>query len=195
MSKLNPFAHFFGLSPRGAKASEEEDDKDKAKRSAGPIDDDELDQENAKGKRADDDKSDPKDDDEKDDKEDGPDSKKGKKAKGKKADDDQPDSDAEKEDEDKAPEAVRADRERGAAIMAYGLKNGCAEQAAVLAFDTNMSRSSALNLLKVGGSKASGGGLSTRMSGLNHAQVGPEASGELPPGTSAMAAGIIKAGQ
>lgn len=183
------FAHLVGLATRAAKASD--DDDDQARRAEGPMDDDPADQQNAKGKKADDDKPDEKAEDEDDDQ-----PPEGKKAK--KADDDKPDENAEDEDDD-TPQAVRADRQRCAAIVAYGLANGCAEQAGVLAFNSNMSKNAALNVLKAGGGRsaqAPAASLNRRMEQLNHAQVGPEGSGgKLPPGMSAIAAGIIKAGQ
>jgi hypothetical protein len=178
-----------GLATRAAKA----EDDDQARRAEGPMDDDPADQQNAKGKKAegdDDDDMNPEGDDDDDTEP------KGKKAK--KAEDDTLDENAE-EDEDDTPKAVRADRQRCAAIVAYGLANGCAEQAGVLAFNSNMSKNAALNVLKAGGGRsaqAPAASLNRRMQQLNHAQVGPEGSGgKLPPGMSTIAAGIIKAGQ
>jgi hypothetical protein len=187
------FAHLLGLAKRAAKASD--DDDDQARRAEGPLDDDPADQQNAKGRKAegdDDDDLNPEGED--DDAE-----PKGKKAKGKKADDDEKPDESAEEDDDDAPKAVRADRQRCAAIMAFGLAHGCAEQAGVLAFETNMGKKAALNVLKAGGSRstqAPAASLGNRMSKLNHAQVGPEGGGgQLPPGMSTIAAGIIKAGQ
>lgn len=193
MSKTYSFAHLIGLATRASKASE---DDDNASRAEGPLEDDPNDQQNAKGKKADgDDDMDP---DSEDDDETDPKGKKAKRAR--RADDeDKPDESAEDEDdEDKAPQAVRADRQRCAAIMAYGIANGCAEQAGVLAFESNMGKSAALNVLKAGGhstKKAPAASLNDRMRQMNHAQVGPGASASLPAGMSVVAAGIIKAGQ
>ena len=191
MSKLIPFAHLLGMAKRASKA----EDDDSARRAEGPLEDDPTDQQNAKGKKADgDDDMDP---DSEDDDETDPKSKKAKKAR--RADDDEkPDEDAEDEDdEDKAPQAVRADRQRGAAIMAYGIANGCAEQAGVLAFESNLSKSAALKVLKAGGhsTRAPAASLNGRMRQMTHAQVGTGAESTLPAGMSSIAAGIIKAGK
>ena len=199
MSKLQSFAHFLGLATGAARAAEDDEDKPKGKRAEGPMEDDPAEEENAKGKRADgDDDLDPDAEDE-DDEDKEP---KGKKAKGKRAekDDDQDDADAEDEDDDKkATKAVRADRQRSAAIMAYGVAHGCAEQAGALAFDSNVSRATAINVMKAGagsaGKKSSASRIDQRMSAIKVHQVGPDASQDLPAGVSAIAAGIIKAGQ
>lgn len=192
MSKTYSFAHLIGLATRASKASE---DDDSARRAEGPLEDDPNDQQNAKGKKADgDDDMDP-------DSEDDDTDTKGKKAKkaGRADDDEKPDENAEEEDdEDKTPQAVRADRQRCAAIMAYGIANGCAEQAGVLAFESNMGKSAALNVLKAGGhstKKAPAASLNDRMRQMNHAQVGPGGESSLPAGMSSIAAGIIKAGK
>jgi hypothetical protein len=191
VSKLIPFAHLLGMAKRASKA----EDDDSARRAEGPLEDDPTDQQNAKGKKADSD--DDMDPDSEDDDETAPKGKKAKKA-GRADDDEKPDEDAEDEDdEDKTPKAVRADRQRGAAIMAYGLANGCAEQAGVLAFESNMSKSAALNVLKAGGhsTKAPAASLNGRMRQMTHAQVGTSAESTLPAGMSSIAAGIIKAGK
>ena len=190
MSKSYSFAHLIGLATRGAKASED-DDKGDARRAEGPLEDNPGDEENAKGKKADgDDDLDPDaDEDEKEPK--------GKKAK--KAEDPDKDPDAEDEDNKESAKAVRADRQRCAAIIAFGMANGCAEQAGALAFDTNLGKTAAINVLKAGGSRGGrtpAAALDRRMAALNVPQVGPEASGgQLPAGMSSVAAGIIKAGQ
>jgi len=201
VSKLSSFAHLLGLAARGARASSE-DDKPDGRRAEGPFDDDPGDEENAKGKRAEDDDLDPDaEEDEGDESDDTPKGKKAKKAKGRRAEgDDDGDPEAEEEDGDEeTPKAVRADRSRCAAIVAYGLAHGCAEQAGALAFDTNLGKKAAINVLKAGGqrgAKAPAASLGGRMANLNFAQVGPEANGgELPKGMSAVAAAIIKAGQ
>ncbi|MBC8984024.1 hypothetical protein IAI52_27645 [Pseudomonas lurida] len=191
MSKLLPFSHLLGLAKRASKA----EDDDNARRAEGPLEDDPTDEQNAKGKKADgDDDMDP---DSEDEDETDPKGKKAKKAR-RADDDDKPDESAEEEsDEDKAPQAVRADRQRCAAIMAYGIANGCAEQAGVLAFESNMGKAAALNVLKAGGHsvKAPAASLNDRMRQMNHAQVGPGGESSLPAGMSSIAAGIIKAGK
>lgn len=193
-TKTMSFAHLLGLAKRAAKASDGDDDQ--ARRAEGPLDDDPADQQNAKGRKAEGDDDDDLNPEGEDDDDAEP---KGKKAKGKKADDDEKPDESAEEDDDDAPKAVRADRQRCAAIMAFGLAHGCAEQAGVLAFETNMGKKAALNVLKAGGSRstqAPAASLGNRMSKLNHAQVGPEGGGgQLPPGMSTVAAGIIKAGQ
>lgn len=82
------------------------------------------------------------------------------------------DGDPEKKEKE---EAVKDERQRCARIIAYGVKNNCVAQAAVLAFDVGLTASQAISTMKAaafdgGGTHASnGGGLGSRMAGVkNH---------------------------
>lgn len=154
-----PFASFFGLGrAKGARAEgdEEKDEKDaKGSRAEGDEKDGDDDKD-AKGSRA-------EGDDNKDDKD-------AKGAKGARGDDDGDDADAEDEEDDdaaksedgddndgdeekdtKSKKAAKAERTRGARIMSAGFRLGRAQEAAVLAFDTGLSSSAAISILKAQG--------------------------------------------
>lgn len=213
MSLSKTWSHLLGIPSRSLRASKAEDD--------GPIvedynNDDPLDQQyvdddeddkkakgrKAKGKRAeDDDDADAEDDDDKPDAEDD-DEKPAANARGKKAkraEDDDDDAGAEDDEDDKKPSAARAaERERCARIMAYGMNHGMERQAFALAFDSNVSRATAVTVLKANKAatpKTAGISLGHSMASLGIRQVAPEASRELPAGADAAAAMIIKAGQ
>lgn len=153
MSKFT-FAHLIG---RKAKATEEDDKKTRK----------------AKGRRAEDDdeeENDENDDPESEDQDDEKEGRKAKKAKSKKAEDDDEDPDAEDDDEDPDAEdddedpdteddednkdvkkGRRAERKRCARI--FGSKAAAArpDMAAHLAFNTNLSSSEAISILKAMG--------------------------------------------
>ena len=76
--------------------------------------------------------------------------------------DDGDNPDEKKDDEAKA---VKAERARCAKIVAHGLKNNCAFQAATLAFDTGLSANEAIATMKASqlDGRAAGGGLGSRM--------------------------------
>lgn len=203
-----PFAHLMGLATAQGRAkgkvtgrrAEEDDDREaeeeedaepksrKAKGKGGRAEDDDA-KPDAEG-----DDPDAKDDEDEDEDEDPP---KSRKAKGKRAAEDEDDERAE-EDDTAARRAVKADRQRCAAIVAHGFANGCAEQACVFAFDTNMSKSAAINALTAGskaGGKAKGSSLAERMDAARVKPVGSDGGGDAPAGMSANAAAIIRAAE
>lgn len=216
MSVAKTFSHLLGLPRRirGAKAGDDgpivEDYNNDD-----PLDqqyaDDEDDDKKAKGKKArgqraedDDDKPDADDDGDDADAEDDdekPDAKaRGNKAKGKRAEDDDVDAEDDDDGDEKKPSASRAaERERCARILAYGMNHGMERQAFALAFDSNVSRATAITVLKANKAAApkvaAGMSLASSMASLGVRQVAPEGSRELPPGADAAAAMIIKAGQ
>lgn len=207
MSKLREFAHLLGIGSVRASA----DDTEENAESQDFLDENPDDEENAeddekdtkarkaKGRRAD------KDKDEEPEAEDDEKDTKARKAKGsRRAEDEENDPEAEESDKDEKAKAVQADRSRCAQIMAFGLKNGCAHQAFVMAFDSNMSVRSAKVALGVGGKSAaanfapggaSNAGLSQRMASLQTPKVSNTAAAELPEGMSPLAAQIIAAGK
>lgn len=216
MSEPYSFAHLIGLATRAA--SPKKKTAAKGSRAASPVEEDPTDQQYADGDgpdedAEDDDEADPKakkaksaraddgDDDGADDadaEDDDETEPKTKKAKGARAESDDDSDGADAEDEDDAPKAVRADRKRCAAIIAYGVANGCIEQAGTLAFNTNMGKSAAITVLQAGasrGGKNAQGSLGRRMASVSVPNAGVEGSAQLPKGVSAVAAGIIKAGQ
>lgn len=113
-------------------------------------------------------------------------SKKAKKAKAKAEDDDDgekvedDDESAEDGDDDgKEKAAVIRERTRCARIIAHGIKAGCVEQAGVLAFDSNLTASTAINTLKAmgaSGGKNVAGNLSSMMSMTKNPDVGTDAA-------------------
>lgn len=154
MSKFNPFAHLMG---NKAKATEEDDEKTRKAKGRRAEDDD--DEENAEN-------DDPESEDQDEEKE----GRKAKKAKSKKAEDDDEDPNAENDDENAegddedaeddednkdVKKGRRAERKRCARI--FGSKAAAArpDMAAHLAFNTRMSSSEAISILKaMGGSLA-----------------------------------------
>lgn len=155
------FAHLFGIGPmRGkkARAEDEEDEREKGSRAEDDQDDDEdeesdkTDKKSRKAKRAKagedagDDEGDDEDQDEEDDQKD-----KGKKSKRAKADDD--DADAEDDDEEMhgksaAAGARRRERARCAEIFGSRYASRNPVLAANLAFNTTMTRTQAINVLR-----------------------------------------------
>lgn len=99
------------------------------------------------------------------------------------------------DEEDVDDEARRAERARCAEIIAYGVANGCVRQAAVFAFDTNMSARVSIANMKA--TRADGKqGLGARMSEVKVAAVG--VSGGAAPSPSdpkAVADAIIRSAQ
>jgi len=92
------------------------------------------------------------------------------------------DPDAEEDgDGDEKPNAKAArasERNRCARIIAYGVKAGNVHQAAVFAFDTNLTASQAISAMNAAKMAApSGGGLGSRMQGVPNYQVGTNAGG------------------
>jgi len=202
-----PFAHLMGLAPAASHAKKARSEEDDREREA-EDDEDEPKGRKAKGKRAEDERdekdearaedADEEEGGDADEDEDG-DEPKSRKAKGKcarRAEDD--DDDPEAADDDDEAKAIRgAERARCAAIVAFGLKNGCAEQACVFAFDTSLTQAAAINALSA--AQAAGGGrrpqsLAERMNSAQVKPVGAEGGGDAPAGMSKAAAGIIRAG-
>lgn len=128
-------------------------------------------------------------------------------ARGKRAEDEDDDADAEDEDDDADAEdeddgksakairrrAIKAERERCARIIAHGIKTGNVEQAAALAFDSNLSPKAAAGVLGLAQASKPGQTLASRMQGVNVPSAGLGDSGK-PAGMSDMAAAIIAAG-
>ncbi|MHA6236890.1 hypothetical protein [Pseudomonas fluorescens group sp. PF-69] len=218
MSVSKTWSHLLGLPLRSLRASKADDDGPIVEdyNNDDPLDqqyaDDEDDDKKARGKKArgkraedDDDKPDAEDDDDDvdadDDDEKKPDAKaRGKSAKGKRAEDDDVDAEDDDEDDEKKPSAARAsERARCARIMAYGMNHGMARQAFALAFDSNVTRATAITVLKANKAaspKTAGRtSLGHSMASLGIHQVAPEGSRELPAGADTAAAMIIKAGQ
>lgn len=165
----------------------------------------------SKARRAEDDADDADAEDEDPDAEDEDETPRSRKAKGrargKRAAEDEDDADAEDEDDDPAAEdeddgksakairrrAVKAERERCARIIAHGIKTGNVEQAAALAFDSNLSPKAAAGVLGLAQASKPGQTLASRMQGVNVPSAGLGDSGK-PAGMSDMAAAIIAAG-
>lgn len=88
------------------------------------------------------------------------------------------DGDPEKKEKE---EAVKDERQRCARIIAYGVKNNCVAQAAVLAFDAGLSPSQAISTMKAASldGRGASGGLGGRMAGVASPSLGaaPQARG------------------
>jgi len=216
VSRSKTWSHLLGLPRRirGAKSDDDDAPVVDDYNNDDPLDEqyaeEEDDDKKPRGKKAkraedDDDKPDAEDDDA--DADDDDDDKKpsararGKKAKRAEDGDDKPDAEDD-EDDDKKPSAARAsERERCARIMAYGMNHGMGQQAFALAFDSNISRATAVSVLKANKAfapkqaPAAGQTFGQAMAGLNVHQVAPDGSRERPAGVDAAAAMIIKAGQ
>ena len=213
MSGYKSFAHLLGLgrgkAARGAKASGDdpitedynspdptveqyaEDDEDdtkarKAKKNARRAEDDDDDAD------AEDDKPDAEDDDEDDAK-----ARKARKArKATRAEDDDPNAEDDEDDSQSAKairrSAVKAERERCARIIAHGIKCGNVEQAAALAFDSNMTPGAAAGVLGLAKASAPGNSLAGRMDRVKTPNAGM-GDADQSGGMSPMAAAIIAA--
>lgn len=212
MSGYKSFAHLLGLGRgKAAKASGDdpitedyntpdpadeqyaEDDEDDAKaRKARKARRAENDDDEA---GAEDDKPDADDEDEDDAK-----ARKARKArKATRAEDDDDEADAEDDDDGKSAKAIRrsavkAERERGARIIAHGIKCGNVEQAAALAFDSNMTPSAAAAVLGLAKGAAAPGktNLASRMDRVQTPNAGM-GDADQSGGMSPMAAAIIAA--
>lgn len=92
----------------------------------------------------------------------------------------EPDPDAEEDEDDEKPNAKAArasERKRCARIIAHGVKAGNVHQAAVFAFDTNLTASQAISAMNAAKMAAPSGGLGGRMQGVPNYQVGTNAGG------------------
>ncbi|MBO9647367.1 MAG: hypothetical protein J7605_02570 [Variovorax sp.] len=177
------FAHLLGLP--SAAAAKAEDDEEKDRESKAEDDDDkqregESDEDYAKRMEEKDD-DERAEDDEKDEPEQG----------GKRAD-----------DEDDGSSARRAERSRCAAIIAFGIKNGCVRQAGVFAFDTDLSDKQAIAALTASGiDNKRGSSLASRMADMRVPNVGADGGGSGNGSTDAASAAkatadlIIRAGK
>ncbi|MCR4532464.1 hypothetical protein [Acinetobacter venetianus] len=87
------------------------------------------------------------------------------------------DPEAEDEKDDEKAKAIRAsERKRCARIIANGIKAGNVHQAAVFAFDTNLTASQAISAMSAAKMDApSGGGLGRRMQGVQNHNIGGNA--------------------
>lgn len=143
------FAQMLGLRPKSKRAEDENENKDKQGRRA---EDDENKEKDAKGGRAEDDDQNEDDvgtngeraEDDEDDS-----------AKGSRADDEENDDaedDGDDKKDDKAKKAARAERRRCARIISHGIKCGNVQQAGVFAFDTGMSSAAAIAALNAAAS-------------------------------------------
>ena len=210
MAAALPFAHLLGMAPRAAKADDDSDDdsaqhadesdEDYAKRME-DEDDEDFDK---KGAKAADDEDGDGDDDNKEskskakskaaadegdddvDKEDDTD-KKGKKAKK-----------AEEPEDDKQKAARASERARCAAIFKCDAAGVRPDVAAHLAFETDMSASAAVSMLKTvaAGGTAKPAGLASRMSSVKAYNVGADSAAAPAAGSSGDAAArIIAAGK
>lgn len=85
--------------------------------------------------------------------------------------------DAEDEKDDEKAKAIRAsERKRCARIIANGINAGNVHQAAVFAFDTNLTASQAISAMSAAKMDApSGGGLGRRMQGVQNHNIGSNA--------------------
>ncbi|WP_175795959.1 hypothetical protein [Burkholderia anthina] len=196
-----PFASLMGyVKPKGARAEDDENEKDKDAKGSKAEDDENKDDKNAKGSKANDEDGDDADAKSEDDDDGATD------AKGAKADDEEDDdaaSDDAAEDDDgddkkdsKAKKAAKAERARCARIISHGFKCGRAEQAAVFAFDTGMSSAAAIAALNAAGSaaprKPQGSSLRDRM---NSEPAPTKVQGKQAAGASSVADLIISAGK
>jgi hypothetical protein len=198
-----PFAHLLGI-----KAEEEESKKTRAEEQDGEEEQD-------KDAKADDedDMADEEDGDEKDEK------KGGKKAKAKRAEEEGSDggddgdeegkksrkakrADDDEDDSDKSAQAVRRrERARCSAIMAHGITSGQVRQAAILAFDTNMTSKIAIASLKASNEDGATAqprskSLADRMTAANVQNVGSDTeSNSGAPNLTKTAAAIIAIGE
>lgn len=113
------------------------------------------------------------------------------------ADDGEPEDDKGKDKDAKAARA--SERARCARIIAHGVKTGCVNQAAVLAFDTTLSASSAIATMKAANIDApkgqnAGSGLDGRMNNVNQVNLGTNPPSAAKPNTpEGKAAGILDA--
>ncbi|NNP68954.1 hypothetical protein [Acinetobacter sp. Ac_5812] len=90
------------------------------------------------------------------------------------------DPDAEEDEDDEKPNAKAArasERNRCARIIAHGVKANNVHQAAVFAFDTNLTASQAISAMNAAKMSAPNGGLGNRMQGVPNYQVGTNAGG------------------
>lgn len=90
------------------------------------------------------------------------------------------DPDAEEDEDDEKPNAKAArasERKRCARIIAHGVKTGNVHQAAVFAFDTNLTASQAISAMNAAKMSAPQGGLGSRMQGVPNYQPGANAGG------------------
>ena len=210
------FAHLLGLGrkARGAKAAADDpivdDYQNDDPTNEQYADDDEDDAKARKARKArkatradDDDDTDPDAEDDRPDADDDEDDAKARKArKARKAtradDDDDTDPDAEDEDDDdKSPKAIRrgavkAERERCARIIAHGIKTGNVEQAAALAFDSDLSPKAAAGVIGLAKASQPTQTLASRMQGVDVPNAGM-GDAENTGGLSKMAASIIAA--
>lgn len=177
MSGYKSFAHLLGLG-RGKAAKASGDD---------PITEDYNTPDPADEQYAEDDEDDAK-------------ARKARKArKATRAEDDDDEADAEDDDDGKSAKAIRrsavkAERERGARIIAHGIKCGNVEQAAALAFDSNMTPSAAAAVLGLAKGAAAPGktNLASRMDRVQTPNAGM-GDADQSGGMSPMAAAIIAA--
>lgn len=112
---------------------------------------------------------------------------------------DDPDAEENDEDDEKpnAKVARASERKRCARIIAYGVKAGNVHQAAVFAFDTNLSASQAISAMNAAKMDTShGGGLGMKMQGVGNYHVGTDIGGNNQKGqnkSTAQANGILDA--
>lgn len=153
LAAVVPFAALIGLKPRSERDDPEETEDEKAAR---------LKAEEDEKKRKDEEEEEARRAEEKE---------KDEKAKKAKSDGD---DDSDEGDDEKEKAARERERVRCARIVAFGLNNGCANQAGVLAFDTTLSSAQAISTLKAssmdGGPKRNT--LASRMSTVNQPVVG-----------------------
>lgn len=201
LAQALPFAHLLGL---GARAED-----DTAGRRGSRAEDDERNEDDKKGKRAEegDDKDEKKDarraeDDDKDERaeDDEKDEKEGRRAK--KAEDedldDEDDSDEEMRGSSASAKARRRERARCAAIFGCAAAGVRPDIAASLAFTTTMSRREALSVLQTaaaGGAPQRQAGLADRMAAAKVPNVPGEGGNSNPSGRSTVANAIIAAGE
>ncbi|KXZ68775.1 RPC7 family DNA-directed RNA polymerase III subunit [Acinetobacter venetianus] len=109
-----------------------------------------------------------------------------------------PDAEEDEEDDEKpnAKAARASERKRCARIIAYGVKANNVHQAAVFAFDTNLSASQAISAMNAANMTTPNGGLNNRMQGVKNYHVGSNAGGNDQKGqtkSTAQANGILSA--
>ncbi|MCH7381379.1 RPC7 family DNA-directed RNA polymerase III subunit [Acinetobacter higginsii] len=92
----------------------------------------------------------------------------------------EPDPDAEEDEDDEKPNAKAArasERNRCARIIAHGVKANNVHQAAVFAFDTNLTASQAISAMNAAKMATPNGGLGNRMQNVPNYHVGTNAGG------------------
>ncbi|MBI6944210.1 hypothetical protein JET76_23065 [Pseudomonas putida] len=218
MSGYKSFAHLLGLGRGKAAKASGDDPITEDYNTPDPADEQyaEDDDDKPQGRRArraeddDDDDASAEDDDLEAEDDDAPRGRKAKgKAKGKgkarRAEDNDDDASAEDDDDASAEDdddgksakairrgAVKAERERCARIIAHGIKCGNVEQAAALAFDSNMAPSAAAGVLGLAKASAPGNSLASRMDRVQTPNAGM-GDADQSGGMSKMAAAIIAA--